>query len=156
MPDILISRGHNRGLFPMTGIAFTRKLKSFFDAHRYPLCTFGGHDVGCRVACAAMDVYERTRPWQNALLAEICFAIVFSISHDNNPGHPVGKRTGLLLSRRSPTSHMQMISVSWRRSTGFRHAGRLRKTAWCSGPRSRWASTKWRVSPGRFTGRGEL
>ncbi len=71
VPDILVfGEAITGGLFPMTGIAFTRKLKAFFDAHPLiHLCTFGGHDVGCRVACAAMDVYERTRPWQNALLA---------------------------------------------------------------------------------------
>ncbi|HSV96763.1 MAG TPA: aminotransferase class III-fold pyridoxal phosphate-dependent enzyme [Spirochaetota bacterium] len=70
VPDILVfGEAITGGIFPMTGIAFTRKLKSFFDAHPLiHLCTFGGHDVGCRVACAAMDVYERTKPWQNALL----------------------------------------------------------------------------------------
>ena len=32
------------------------------------MCTFGGHDVGCRVAIRAMDEYDRLKPWQNALL----------------------------------------------------------------------------------------
>ncbi len=69
-PDILVfGEAITGGIFPMTGMAFTRKLKSFFDAHPLiHLCTFGGHDVGCRVACAVMDMYERLKPWQNALL----------------------------------------------------------------------------------------
>ncbi len=70
IPDILVyGEAVTGGVFPMTGIAFTRKLKSFFDDHPLiHLCTFGGHDVGCRVAIAAMDEYDRVKPWQNALL----------------------------------------------------------------------------------------
>ena len=70
IPDILVyGEAVTGGVFPMTGIAFTRKLKSFFDAHPLiHMCTFGGHDVGCRVAIRAMDEYDRLKPWQNALL----------------------------------------------------------------------------------------
>ncbi len=70
IPDILVyGEAITGGVFPMTGIAFTRTLKSFFDAHPLiHMCTFGGHDVGCRVAIRAMDEYDRLKPWQNALL----------------------------------------------------------------------------------------
>lgn len=69
-PDILVfGEAITGGVFPMTGIAFPRKLKSFFDAHPLiHMSTFGGHDIGCRVACRALDEYDRIRPWQNAML----------------------------------------------------------------------------------------
>jgi len=51
----------------MTAMVFTSELKQFFDIHPLiHLCTFGGHDVGCRVAAAALDEYEQIKPWQNA------------------------------------------------------------------------------------------
>lgn len=70
IPDILVyGEAVTGGVFPMTGMAFTRTLKSFFDAHPLiHMCTFGGNDVGCRVAIRAMDEYDRLKPWQNALL----------------------------------------------------------------------------------------
>ncbi|MBF0225817.1 MAG: aspartate aminotransferase family protein [Desulfobacterales bacterium] len=64
-PDILLfGEAITTGLFPMTGMVFTPTVKSFFDIHPLiHLCTFGGHDVGCRVACKTLDVYEQMRPW---------------------------------------------------------------------------------------------
>jgi len=48
-------------------MVFTPELKSFFDMHPLiHLCTFGGHDLGCRVAMASIDEYERQMPWVNA------------------------------------------------------------------------------------------
>ena len=67
-PDILIvGEAITSGMFPMTAMLFTPGLKQFFDDH--PLihvCTFGGHDLGCVVAMAALDEYERLEPWNNA------------------------------------------------------------------------------------------
>ncbi len=67
-PDILIiGEAITSGLFPMTAMVFTPELKAFFDEHPLiHLCTFGGHDLGCRVAMAAIDEYELKMPWDNA------------------------------------------------------------------------------------------
>jgi acetylornithine/succinyldiaminopimelate/putrescine aminotransferase len=69
-PDILVvGEAITGGMFPMTAMVFTSKLKQFFDVHPLiHLCTFGGHDVGCLVAAAALDEYEQIKPWQNALV----------------------------------------------------------------------------------------
>ncbi len=67
-PDILLfGEAVTSGVFPMTGLMFTPRVKSFFDLHPLiHLCTFGGHDVGCRVGVRALEVYTETRPWENA------------------------------------------------------------------------------------------
>lgn len=64
-PDILIvGEAITSGMFPMTAIVFTPKLKGFFDVHPLiHLCTFGGHDLGCRVAMTALDEYDSRAPW---------------------------------------------------------------------------------------------
>ncbi|HOS96036.1 MAG TPA: aspartate aminotransferase family protein [Deltaproteobacteria bacterium] len=69
-PDILIfGEAVTSGMFPMTAMVFTPELKRFFDIHPLiHLCTFGGHDLGCLVAMAALDEYERLEPWKNAAL----------------------------------------------------------------------------------------
>ena len=69
-PDILVlGEAMTGGMFPMTAMVFTKELKRFFDIHPLiHLSTFGGHDVGCLVASAALDEYERIRPWENALV----------------------------------------------------------------------------------------
>lgn len=67
-PDILLfGEAITAGLFPMTGMVFTTAVKSFFDQHPLiHLCTFGGHDVGCRVALETLDLYRELRPWEDA------------------------------------------------------------------------------------------
>ncbi len=69
-PDIMVfGEALTGGVFPMTGIAFTKKVKHFFDVHPLiHLCTFGGHDIGCRTGIAALDLYDRVRPWENAAI----------------------------------------------------------------------------------------
>ncbi|MBA4369415.1 MAG: hypothetical protein C0403_17455 [Desulfobacterium sp.] len=68
LPHImLIGEALGGGLFPIGAMIFTSRIKKFFDTHPLiHLLTFGGHDVGCRVASAALDVYEQARPWKNA------------------------------------------------------------------------------------------
>ena len=68
LPHIMvIGEAVAAGLFPMSAIVFTRKIKSFFDQHPLiHLCTFGGHDVGCRVAGKALNVYQEQKPWKTA------------------------------------------------------------------------------------------
>ena len=67
-PDILIvGEAITGGIFPMTAMVFTPELKEFFDVHPLiHLCTYGGHDIGCRVAMSALDEYDRECPWDNA------------------------------------------------------------------------------------------
>ncbi len=67
-PDILIiGEAITSGIFPMTAMVFTPELKGFFDMHPLiHLCTFGGHDLGCMVAMASLDEYDRLEPWYNA------------------------------------------------------------------------------------------
>lgn len=67
-PDILIvGEAITGGIFPMTAMVFTPELKDFFDVHPLiHLCTYGGHDIGCRVAMSALDEYDRECPWDNA------------------------------------------------------------------------------------------
>lgn len=101
-PDILIfGEALTSGIFPMTGIAFTKKVKSFFDLHPLiHLCTFGGHDVGCRVAVSALDQYDRTEPWENARITGKMLLKHLSAITDNNPLISSVSGTGLLISIR--------------------------------------------------------
>ncbi|VFQ43339.1 aspartate aminotransferase family protein [Desulfoluna butyratoxydans] len=68
-PDILITgEALGAGIFPICATLFTPKLHRFLNAHPLiHLSTFGGSDVGCRVALAALREYERLAPWKNAL-----------------------------------------------------------------------------------------
>ncbi len=70
VPDILLmGEAMTGGVFPMTAMMFSVKTRKFFDIHPLiHLCTFGGHDVGCLVAMKALELYEETRPWENAVL----------------------------------------------------------------------------------------
>jgi len=67
-PDImLLGEALGGGMFPFAAMVFTSTVKTFFDAHPLiHLLTFGGHDVGCRVAAAAINEYDRIQPWRNA------------------------------------------------------------------------------------------
>ncbi len=68
LPHImLVGEALSGGMFPIGAMIFTRLLKKFFDVHPLiHLLTFGGHDVGCRVAATALAVYDQVRPWENA------------------------------------------------------------------------------------------
>ncbi len=67
-PDIMLfGEAVTAGQFPMTGLMFTQEVKAFFDQHPLiHLCTFGGHDIGCRVAVKAIELYKSTQPWIEA------------------------------------------------------------------------------------------
>ncbi|MBP7738390.1 MAG: aspartate aminotransferase family protein [Spirochaetes bacterium] len=85
-PDIaVLGEAITGGMFPMTAMAFTRKLKSFFDDHPLiHLCTFGGHDVGCRVAVKALELYESERSWENAQsMGDMLHSELCRIARDN-------------------------------------------------------------------------
>lgn len=85
-PDIaVLGEAIAGGMFPMTAIAFTRGLKTFFDEHPLiHLSTFGGHDVGCRVAMKALELYENERPWENAQrMGDMLQSKLSQIARDN-------------------------------------------------------------------------
>ncbi|MFW5861164.1 MAG: aspartate aminotransferase family protein [Spirochaetota bacterium] len=68
LPHIMIiGEALSGGMFPIGALVFTASAKSFFDEHPLiHLLTFGGHDVGCRVAAAALKEYDQIKPWKNA------------------------------------------------------------------------------------------
>lgn len=86
-PDILIvGEAMTAGMFPMTAMIFTYELKHFFDVHPLiHLCTFGGHDLGCMVAMATLDEYERLEPWDNARHTGDNLMKKFKTLADKNP-----------------------------------------------------------------------
>ncbi len=67
-PDImLLGEAMSGGMFPIGAMVFTKKIKHFFDEHPLiHLHTFGGHDIGCRVALKTLELYQRIKPWENA------------------------------------------------------------------------------------------
>lgn len=67
-PDVLvIGESLGGGIFPIAATIFTQKINGFMNAHpMIHLSTFGGADQGCLVACAALDEYEKVKPWENA------------------------------------------------------------------------------------------
>ena len=67
-PDIcVIGEALGAGIFPIAATAFTKHVQKFMHAHPLiHLSTFGGHDLGCRAAYAALELYETIKPWENA------------------------------------------------------------------------------------------
>lgn len=67
-PDMLIiGEALGAGYFPITATVYIEKAQRLFNEHPLiHLSTFGGHDVGCRVASASLDEYDALRPWENA------------------------------------------------------------------------------------------
>jgi len=70
IPDVLvIGESLGAGVFPIAATVFTQRLNKFMNAHpMIHLSTFGGSDIGCRVASKALDEYDRLKPWDNAAL----------------------------------------------------------------------------------------
>ncbi|PKL37547.1 MAG: hypothetical protein CVV44_14455 [Spirochaetae bacterium HGW-Spirochaetae-1] len=68
IPDVLvIGESLGAGVFPIAATVFTQRLNKFMNAHpMIHLSTFGGSDIGCRVASKALDEYDRLKPWDNA------------------------------------------------------------------------------------------
>lgn len=100
-PDILLlGEAITNGVFPMAGMLFTAELKSFFEGTvALHISTFGGHDVGCRVACKAVAEYERVKPWENAgVMGAKLLRGMSSIAQDNPNLVDSAEGTGLLVS----------------------------------------------------------
>jgi len=68
IPDILVlGEALGAGVFPIAATLLRRDVNKFLEAHPLiHLSTFGGSDLGCRVATAALQAYERERPWARA------------------------------------------------------------------------------------------
>lgn len=67
-PDILIiGEAVGAGVFPIAATMYSQRLNKFMNDHPLiHLSTFGGSDLGCRVAEKAVEVYARMKPWENA------------------------------------------------------------------------------------------
>lgn len=107
-PDILVlGEAITGGVFPMTATVFTQALKQFFEVHPLiHLSTFAGHDVGCMVAMAAIDEYEKIKPWENAVKqgTRIVNEISTVINSDNRIRNMTG--LGLLISIKFESSEL--------------------------------------------------
>jgi len=68
LPDVLVmGEALGAGVFPIAATVFTKKLNRFMNRHPLiHLSTFGGADLGCMAGIAALDLYERLKPWENA------------------------------------------------------------------------------------------
>ncbi|HNR29799.1 MAG TPA: aminotransferase class III-fold pyridoxal phosphate-dependent enzyme [Candidatus Hydrogenedentes bacterium] len=67
-PDILVlGEALGAGVFPIAATLLTQDVNRFLNAHPLiHLSTFGGSDIGCRVALSAVETYARLEPWRNA------------------------------------------------------------------------------------------
>ncbi len=67
-PDILvIGEALGGGIFPIAATVLTQQVNRFMNAHPLiHLSTFGGADIGCRVALKALEIYTSAEPWKNA------------------------------------------------------------------------------------------
>ncbi len=67
-PDILVlGEALGGGMFPIAATLLTQEVNRFMNKHpMIHLSTFGGSDVGCRVALGALKLYEELKPWDEA------------------------------------------------------------------------------------------
>jgi acetylornithine/succinyldiaminopimelate/putrescine aminotransferase len=98
-PDVLIlGEALGGGVFPIAATVFTQRLNQFMNRHPLiHLSTFGGSDIGCRVAVKALDIYQRDQPWRNAAAIGDRLRARFAAQVGATPLRSVAGR-GLLLS----------------------------------------------------------
>ncbi len=67
-PDVLIlGEALGGGMFPIAATVITQEVNRFMNEHpMIHLSTFGGSDIGCRVALKALELYESEKPWDKA------------------------------------------------------------------------------------------
>lgn len=67
-PDMLVlGEALGGGMFPIAATLLTQRVNAFLNRHpMIHLSTFGGSDIGCRVASRALELYKQRRPWANA------------------------------------------------------------------------------------------
>ena len=101
VPDVLVlGEALGAGIFPIAATMLTQRVNSFLNAHpMIHLSTFGGSDLGCRVALKALEVYAREQPWQNAAAMgrKLVDGIEALVREDRSPIRGVAGK-GLLLS----------------------------------------------------------
>jgi acetylornithine/succinyldiaminopimelate/putrescine aminotransferase len=59
-PDVLVTgKGLSGGIYPITATLMTKEVHAFFDDHPFVhISTFGGAELGCVAALAALDIIE--------------------------------------------------------------------------------------------------
>lgn len=67
-PDMLIlGEALGGGMFPIAATLVKDRVRDWLNKHPLiHLSTFGGSDVGCRVASRALELYAERKPWENA------------------------------------------------------------------------------------------
>ena len=83
----MIGESLGGGIFPIAATVFPQKLNKFMNAHpMIHLSTFGGSDLGCRVASAALTEYEKIKPWENAARQGKSLILELSVIMKQYPG----------------------------------------------------------------------
>ncbi len=106
-PDMLVlGEALGGGMFPITVTMMTQRVNEFMNEHPLiHLSTFGGSDVGCCVARAALGIYRREQPWKNAAAMEAGLRSAFGSLAGDYPSLLLGVNgTGLLLSLQTPSA----------------------------------------------------
>lgn len=101
VPDILVlGEALGAGVFPIAATVLRSDVTRFLKDHPLiHLSTFGGSDLGCRAALAALDAYEREHAWDRAARAGARLREGLEVIRSRRPGmlSSVAGR-GLLLS----------------------------------------------------------
>lgn len=108
-PDVLVlGEALGGGMFPITVTMMTQRVNEFMNDHPLiHLSTFGGSDLGCCVARAALDIYRREEPWKNARAMEAGLRSAFGSLAGDYPSLLLGVNgTGLLLSLQTPSAEI--------------------------------------------------
>ena len=106
-PDVLIlGEALGGGLFPIAVTMLTPRVNEFMNDHpMIHLSTFGGSDIACCVARAALDIYRREQPWKNAASMEFELRAAFGALARDYPGLLLGVQgAGLLLAMKTPSA----------------------------------------------------
>ncbi len=100
IPDVLvIGESLGAGMFPIAATMFTQELNKFMNSHpMIHLSTFGGSDIGCLTAFAALQEYESLKPWNNAEITGVVLLDEFRLLMKENPGKIISVQgDGLLI-----------------------------------------------------------
>ena len=105
-PDILLlGEALGGGMFPITVTLLSRRVNAFMNEHPLiHLSTFGGSDIACTVARAALDLYSREKPWNNAAAMEAGLRSALGALARDYPALLLGvDGAGLLLALKTPS-----------------------------------------------------
>ena len=67
-PDaVIVGESLGGGVFPIAATVISKRMNSFLNNHpMIHLSTFGGSDLGCKVALKTLEIYENEVLWKNA------------------------------------------------------------------------------------------